>query len=79
MKSLYEQRESVMRLIDRGEWKHSWHLPRTSSGIDWWHADTIKRVKDEREAAIRQANALLTLALSIEIPEVRHESEEYIP
>lgn len=68
-KSLYEQRESVFRLIDRGEWKHSWHLPKHSSGVDWWHADTIATVTQQRDAAIREASALLQLALSIEIPE----------
>lgn len=39
-----EQIVTIRRLIDRGEWKHSWHLPQTSSGaIDWWNPATTEK------------------------------------
>lgn len=71
MKSLYEQSKAIVRLIDRGEWKHSWHLPKSEGGsIDWWHPGTLERVKQEKEEAIKEAAELLSLAISIEIPDL---------
>ena len=67
--SLYEQRDKVLALIDRGEWKHSWHVPKYEDGrINWWSNELRQKVIEEKEAAIRHAHALLGLALSIEIP-----------
>lgn len=76
MNSLYDQRDKVLMLLDRGDWKNSWQLPRDKHGyIDWWHPDTTKKVKKEKEAAIRQAHALIALANSITVPEQRYDGE----
>ena len=69
MTTLYEQRDAIVRLLDRNEWKHSWHLPRSGSGIDWWHPDTLAKVREQKADAIRQAIALIVLAESIQLPE----------
>ena len=76
MSSLYKQQHTVLRLLDRGAWKHSWHLPKDRYGyIDWWHPNTIMKVRREKEIAIKEAIELLKLAESVEIPEPKYDGE----
>ena len=76
--SLYEQKERIYRLLDRGAWKHSWHLPKDQHGyINWWHDDTAKKVAEQKEAAIREAVALIVLAESIQVPVKEYDAEGY--
>ena len=65
--TLYSVRERVIQAIDRGEWKHSWHLPKNNNGdIDWFDSETAKKVReileDEREwscGVLARAHSLL--------------------
>ena len=68
-KSLYEQRESVIRAIDMGQWKHSWHLPIDRTGdVAWFSVETHRKIveilKDKRTRLLEQ----LRWVDEIEIP-----------
>ena len=44
--TLYDSRDKILSLIDRGTWKHSWHLPRNRHGwTDWFSKETRKKVR----------------------------------
>ena len=64
--SLYEHRKEIKEIIDRGEWKHSWHLPKKNGYIDWF-SDVTKRevrgliIRENHDAheLLRETNDLL--------------------
>ena len=36
--------EAIIAIIDRGQWKNSWHLPTYRYGyIDWWNPETERK------------------------------------
>ena len=64
--TLYEQRDLIRGIIDRGEWKHSWHLPKDSNGyIDWFGASTSVRVRELLEEALSEGIRLAAAAEKI--------------
>ena len=38
-----EQKARIKSCIDAYEWKHSWHLPHDSYGIDWGDIETVEQ------------------------------------
>jgi len=52
-----------LRLIDRGEWKHSWHLKKNIYGnIDWNHVENISKLKEQIAEARNEAQWLIDCA-----------------
>lgn len=66
-----EQKDEIKKVIDRGSWKHSWHMIKnnTYGGIDWVSIDNLKKMQEicenEKDYAInlatRATNALTWL------------------
>ena len=50
----------LRQAIDRGEWKHSWHLPKNSAGVDWNNPETIEKCREILEEQINDANDIVT-------------------
>lgn len=46
-----DERELILAAIDRFQWKHSWHLPRDSSGhyVDWYNPATLTKCRTALE------------------------------
>jgi len=64
--SMYALRKRIENVIDRGEWKNSWHLPKDRYGFsDWFSPDTAKDVKQLLSEAIEQATLLLNESRSL--------------
>lgn len=43
---MHERRERICNVLDIGEWKHSWHLPKNCIGeTDWFSPDTAEQVR----------------------------------
>jgi len=65
--SLYDCRNKITAIIDRGVWKSSWHLPKKENGdTDWFSAETEERVSallvsalDEGQTLVHEASLLL--------------------
>jgi len=52
-----------VRLIDRGEWKHSWHLKKDRYGnIEWNHVENIAKLKEQIAEARNEAQWLIDYA-----------------
>ena len=50
-------------LLDRGEWKHTWHMPKDQYGnVDHFHPDGLKMIREQIKEAREQARNLLALA-----------------
>ena len=43
IENIYAKRNDIIDLIDRGQWKHSWHLPKDKHGFIDWHNEETKR------------------------------------
>ena len=37
------QRQDLLRQIDQGSWKHSWHLPRAGHKVNWYDFKTYEQ------------------------------------
>ena len=60
MKSLQEEKEQVLAVIDRSSWKHSWHLPKDRWGYTAWHeAETYRQCREFLRDAQGSAQTLL--------------------
>lgn len=58
---MYPLRKRIENVIDRGEWKHTWHLPKDRYGhADWFSPDTATEVRELLQDAIDHATLLLT-------------------
>lgn len=63
---MYEKRDRICNVIDRGEWKNSWHLPRSRYGdTDWYSPDTADKVRVLIEEQMNFAIVLLKEAHSL--------------
>lgn len=56
--SLYQQQDEIKAIIDRGNWKNSWHLPKDSNGdVAWFSTETARKTVqllcEAEESAIR--------------------------
>ena len=49
---------AMHRLVDRGEWQHTWHMKGKFGHVDWYDKDNLAVVEREIYAA-REAAALL--------------------
>ena len=57
------EKESVLSLIDRGGWKHSWHLNKNKYGYtDWWDKKNLQDCLDLAKRAHEEALGLTRLA-----------------
>jgi len=64
---MYKFREEIVKIIDRGNWKSSWHLPKDKNGyIDWFSKETeqrvLKLINEARESGLNltlEAHSLL--------------------
>lgn len=65
MAGMYELRHRIENVIDRGEWKNSWHLPKCEIGTKWSSPETAKQVKALLEDAVASGVALITEANSL--------------
>jgi hypothetical protein len=63
---LYKHKALALRILDRGGWKHSWHLPRTWTDVDWDHAETRSKVKEEVAACKMDGIRLIQMAQELE-------------
>jgi hypothetical protein len=66
MNKLSENKDLCLSLLDRGAWKHSWHLPLTCHGVDWRHTKTRDKLKEEVAEAMKEAHRLIVLAGKVE-------------
>jgi len=64
--TLSDNKELCLALLDRGQWKHSWHLPRTSHGVDWRNSKVRDKLAEEVKAAKDHAHQLIILATKVE-------------
>lgn len=56
-------KEILVKLLDRGSRKHSWHLPTYPSGhINWYADETLETILGQIRAAREEAAYLLGLA-----------------
>lgn len=68
MKTLRDQKEAIFALIDRGGWKHSWHLPTDAQGYhDWSSPAMAERIMELVQEAKEEATALLIQASEIDL------------
>lgn len=68
LKGLYAQSDAILAIIDRGEWKHSWHLPKGQNGyIDWFSPATAKQVVRLVKEAEDEAINLLACCRKIDL------------
>jgi hypothetical protein len=77
-----EQEKKIISLIDRGTWKHSWHLRQNQYGaIDWRNKQNIEDCLKECQRAKDSAMDLLVLArevnsiLNERLAEIKEEEE----
>lgn len=62
-----ERIKQIEALLDRGEWKYTWHLPKDQyRNTEWRHPDTIKEIREQIKEARREARGLLALAEAAE-------------
>jgi hypothetical protein len=54
------------RLLDRGVWKHSWHLPKQHGYTNWHHKGTVKALREQIDQAREEARELRNLAARVE-------------
>ena len=55
--------EDVLGLIDRGTWKHSWHLNKNRYGyVDWNDKENIEKCLEIANDAIKESQALGVIA-----------------
>lgn len=62
-----EEEKRVLRFMDRGSWKHSWHLPQRHGRVDWLDQRSIDRVRDQVAEAREGARWLLNEAHAAEL------------
>lgn len=68
MKTNLEQAREILKIVDRGEWKHSGHLPRNWRGeIEWSDIKTCTRILTEIDKARKEAIALLVAVELIDL------------
>ena len=73
---LYEHRDAILRLLDRGNWKNSWYLPKTRSGdIDWFSPETADRVQKEVIRAGQEVGDLSAMIKKVRTALAEEEAE----
>lgn len=74
-KSLYEQREEILRVIDMDAWKHSWHLPgvHERGQVDWFSTETHDKIVEILDEKRRRLQERLSWIDAIEIPVPRRQ------
>ena len=55
-----------IKLIDRGEWKHSWHLKTKNGLVDWENQENKECVSRELVSARLEAHKLMDLCEEVE-------------
>ena len=59
-------KDAAKRLLDRGGWKHSWHLPKDTNGNTLWYDDrTIDKVRQQVAEAKEEAIDLIRMCDAI--------------
>lgn len=54
--------KQICALLDRGHWRHTWHLPKNSGGLDLFDDKTLQRINQEvifLRMEIRESEKLL--------------------
>ena len=73
---LYEHRDAILILLDRGSWKNSWHLPKIRNGyIDWSSPETVARVQEEVLRAGHEVGDLTAMIQKVRIALAEEDAE----
>ena len=73
---LYEHRDAILILLDRGSWKNSWHMPKLRSGyIDWSSPATVATVQEEVILAGQEVGDLSAKIQKVRIALAEEEAE----
>lgn len=46
LSDFFDNKDAMLTAIDRGEWKHSWHLPKDEYGYIKWDDETVKKIEE---------------------------------
>ena len=69
MSELYDNEDRFRKFLNRNEWQHTWHLPKSNNGdVNWFSDETKEKVlrilKDEElglRAEYRECSALIKI------------------
>lgn len=56
-------RKLVTELMDRGQWKHTWHMKKHHGSIDWEDEGNLDLIEEQVTVAMEEADSLLKKAL----------------
>ncbi len=66
------QKKTVLAIIDRGEWKHSWHLPSNGYGTDWRNPETLEKCITVLTEMKADAESLIRRIETVDVACVQH-------